>query len=129
MPELASPKLRNFFYQFRLKPQLRVLTAWFICLLIFLISPSYKPFKDNKFRVHHLNSDAHKDIPTQNPLLNINSARLSELTELDGIGPVLAHRIIEYRDIHTKVKNSSDLLCVKGLGPKKLNKIKNKITF
>lgn len=129
MPELASPKLRKNLYLFQSKPQIQVLTVWIICFLTFLFTPHYKPFKNNKFRVHQLKFDAYKDIPTQNLSLNINSATFYELIELDGIGPVLANRIIEYRQKNLKIKNLTDLSSVKGLGEKKLMKIKDKISF
>ena len=52
--------------------------------------------------------------------LNINTATADELMTLDGIGEVLAHRIIEYRDLHGPFQSESDLLNVSGIGETKL---------
>jgi competence protein ComEA len=48
-----------------------------------------------------------------------NTASAQHLQSIKGIGPVIAHRIIDGRPY----KNIDDLLKVKGIGPKTLNKI------
>ena len=55
--------------------------------------------------------------------ININSADKTELMAISGIGPVLANAIIEYRRKNGSFENLSDLINVKGIGPKKLAKI------
>ncbi len=52
-------------------------------------------------------------------------ARMSaaELEELDGIGPVLAGRIVEYRDAGGPLRTAEDLLAVSGIGPATLDRI------
>ena len=58
-------------------------------------------------------------------LININTATQAELQSLKGIGPVISKRIIEgrpYNDI-------SDILRVKGIGPKKFARMKDIITI
>ena len=52
--------------------------------------------------------------------LNINTATAEELMLLNGIGEVLAQRIVEYREEHGPFNQPSDLLNVKGIGPAKL---------
>ena len=59
----------------------------------------------------------------------INRATSEALIALDGIGPVLADRIIEWRKIHGRFRNADDLLDVRGIGPKKLAKLLPQITF
>ncbi|MEW6593940.1 MAG: helix-hairpin-helix domain-containing protein [Thermodesulfobacteriota bacterium] len=59
----------------------------------------------------------------------INRADREALIALDGVGPVLAGRIIEWRGAHGRFRNSDDLLAVRGIGPKKLAKILPQITF
>jgi len=59
----------------------------------------------------------------------INSAEIKELDALDGVGPVLAQRIIDFRKANGIFKNYDDLLKVKGIGPKKLEKIRKQICF
>lgn len=78
---------------------------------------------------HHLRSGAFNDIPTQKSQININLASPDELIQLEGIGPVLAERIIEYRQTRGKFKSPESLLLVKGMGKKKLTKIEKEINF
>ena len=59
--------------------------------------------------------------------ININTASKEELTELDGIGEVLAERIIEYRNQH-KFTSIEDIQEVSGIGEKKFETIKDVIT-
>jgi competence protein ComEA len=61
--------------------------------------------------------------------VNINQAGIEELIQLKGIGPRLAERIVSYRKEHGPFKSADDLLNVKGVGNKKLEKIKNQITI
>ncbi len=60
--------------------------------------------------------------------LDINSATLDELETLPGIGPVLAGRIIEYRQKFGPFAAPDSLLNVRGIGKTKLSKIIDKIT-
>lgn len=64
-----------------------------------------------------------------NGKLNINSASLSELTMLPGIGEVLAQNIIDYRKEHGAFAAVEDLLLVDGIGEKRLNEILEYITL
>ena len=56
--------------------------------------------------------------------ININSAPISELILLPGIGEKTAEAIIDYRKKHIKFDSIEEILNVKGIGVKKLNKIK-----
>ncbi|HSR36258.1 MAG TPA: helix-hairpin-helix domain-containing protein [Desulfurivibrionaceae bacterium] len=59
----------------------------------------------------------------------INRADREALIALDGIGPVLADRILEWRTAHGKFRTADDILAVRGIGPKKLAKILPQISF
>lgn len=59
--------------------------------------------------------------------IDINQAGMDDLTSLPGIGPALAKRIWEYRQKNGSFSRVDVLLKVKGIGPKKLNKIRNYI--
>jgi len=58
-------------------------------------------------------------------LININIASQEELTTLNGIGDVMAERIIEYR-ASNRFKNKEDIMSVKGIGTGIYEKIKDK---
>lgn len=60
--------------------------------------------------------------------ININSATRAELTELTGIGEVLAQNIIDYRDQIGKFSRIEQLMDVKGIGTKKFDAVKDLIT-
>jgi competence protein ComEA len=59
--------------------------------------------------------------------ININRASTSELDSLDGIGPVIAKRIIAYRTINGPFIAVEDLLKVSGIGDAKFAQFKEKI--
>ncbi len=61
-------------------------------------------------------------------LININTASAYKLTELDGIGEVKAEAIVQYRKEHGKFTSVDELLNVKGIGEKTLDKIRSQIT-
>lgn len=61
--------------------------------------------------------------------VNVNTADAGDLVTLQGIGPVLAQRIIEFRAANGKFNQASDLVKVKGIGAGKLKKISDRICF
>ena len=63
-------------------------------------------------------------VPDLNGKLNINNATKEELVLLPGIGPTYSQRIIESRPFNSV----EDLIKIKGIGPKTLERIKNRIT-
>ena len=58
--------------------------------------------------------------------ININRATLRQLDALDGIGPVIAGRIIEYRKKNGSFLTIDDLQKVSGIGAAKFAQIKSK---
>ena len=60
--------------------------------------------------------------------VNINTAGLSELMTLDGIGEVKARSIIEYRESHGYFSSIEELTRVSGIGSKTLEKNRDRIT-
>lgn len=49
-------------------------------------------------------------------VVTVNQADAGELEALPGVGPVLAQRIIEHRDLHGPFSTPEDLLDVSGIG-------------
>jgi competence ComEA-like helix-hairpin-helix protein len=60
--------------------------------------------------------------------LDINSASMTDLIALPGIGPALAARIIDYRASRGDFAEAEDLIQVKGIGPAKMKRIRGLIT-
>lgn len=61
-------------------------------------------------------------------LININTADQSSLETLSGIGPVIASRIIDFRDQNGPFSNIIEIQKVSGIGPATFDKIKDHIT-
>lgn len=60
--------------------------------------------------------------------VNINVAEAEELSDLPGIGPVLAQRIVDYRTDHGPFENINSITEVSGIGDASFEKIKDCIT-
>lgn len=75
----------------------------------------------------HTTNDNH--LNKKDACINVNSAKVDELVSLQGIGPVIAQRIVEFRKENRNFKDASDLIKVKGIGEGKLKKIKDHICF
>ena len=54
---------------------------------------------------------------------NVNTASAEQLQRLPRIGPALAGRIIEYRQQHGRFQSAAELVEVKGIGEKTLEKL------
>ena len=59
--------------------------------------------------------------------ININRATARQLDALDGIGPVIAARIVEYRKVNGSFLSVDDLQKVSGIGAAKFAQIKAKV--
>jgi competence protein ComEA len=56
--------------------------------------------------------------------VNLNTATAAELEQLPHVGPVLAARIVAYRDANGKFANVEGLTGVKGVGPAMLERLR-----
>ena len=63
------------------------------------------------------------------PRIDLNTATLSQLNGLPGIGPVIAERIVELREKSGPFKRIEDLMNIRGIGEKKFLKLKDRITL
>ena len=48
-------------------------------------------------------------------LINLNTATIQELDELPGIGPVIARRIVEFREKRDGFRRVEELLAIQGI--------------
>lgn len=74
-----------------------------------------------------------EDHPTQTQSatfpININTATTAQLMELPGIGTTYAQRIVDYREKNGSFSSVEELLCVQGIGEKRLEAILELITI
>ena len=61
--------------------------------------------------------------------VNVNQANAEQLMTIRGVGPVMAKRIIEYREKNGPFKKTEDLLSVQGIGEKNLGRLKEQIVL
>jgi competence protein ComEA len=60
--------------------------------------------------------------------ININTANSDELQQVPGIGPATAEKILQMRKSYGAFKTVDDLLAIKGLGRKRLDKMRKYLT-
>lgn len=68
------------------------------------------------------------DSGTGDSLININTATADQLETLDGVGPVTADKIIEYRTLYGAFETIEDIKKVSGIGDKTFDGFKDQIT-
>lgn len=61
--------------------------------------------------------------------IDVNSAPIATLKKLPGVGPVLAERIVAYREANGPYTEAAELSSVKGIGPKKVKKMQKRLCF
>lgn len=72
--------------------------------------------------------DATHGVSTNNnKIIRLNSASLEELDKLDGVGPAIGQRIIDYRMENGGFKSVEEIKLVPGIGDKMFEKIKDEI--
>lgn len=81
----------------------------------------YIPYKAS------ISSEASQSI--ENNFINLNTATTEELQKLEGIGPSMAQKILDYREEVGYFGAIEDIKNVSGIGESKYNKIKDNITI
>jgi len=61
-------------------------------------------------------------------VVNVNTASAEQLELLPGVGPALAGRIVEHREANGAFKSVDDLILVRGIGEKSLERIRPYVT-
>jgi comEA protein len=72
---------------------------------------------------------AQKSVPATTEKVNLNSATVEQLQSLPGIGPAIAKNIVELRTKIGKFNRIEEVINVKGVGEKKFQKIKDRVTL
>lgn len=85
------------------------------------------PGTDYTVTAQHAAAELGEPAPESKVLVNINTAGAGELEALEGIGPALAQRIVEYREEHGPFQSVDELLEVKGIGEAKLEKFRDSV--
>jgi competence ComEA-like helix-hairpin-helix protein len=62
------------------------------------------------------------------PPLDLNRATVAELDALPGVGPVLAGRIHDHRTKYGPFRSVDELLAVRGIGPRLLERVRSRVT-
>ncbi|MCA1801835.1 MAG: ComEA family DNA-binding protein [Rhodothermaceae bacterium] len=81
-----------------------------------------------------VNADTVKSVGSTNPetgsgaKININTADVTGLQKLPGIGPSIAARIVEYRVQNGPFRSIEEITGVRGIGEARLNNLRNSIT-
>jgi competence protein ComEA len=68
-----------------------------------------------------------KKKPPASPV-NINTANAEQLQQVPGIGPATADKILKMRKSYGPFKSVDDLLAIRGLGQKRLDKMRKYLT-
>jgi competence protein ComEA len=69
-----------------------------------------------------------KKKPPEKPV-NINAANSDQLQQVPGIGPATAQKILQMRKSYGPFKSVDDLLAIRGLAEKRLNKMRKCLTI
>ena len=88
----------------------------------------YKKSLSKKSISGETNDSLSENQDTNNSLININTARESELTKLPGIGNSKAAAIIKYREENGNFSSKEDIKNVSGIGDSTYSNIEDLIT-
>ncbi|MGD9152071.1 MAG: helix-hairpin-helix domain-containing protein [Gammaproteobacteria bacterium] len=96
-----------------------------IFLLIFGFAVSASAARASKAHKHHRGAAKMAQVTAK---ININKADADALAAIKGLGAKKAEAIVAYREANGNFKSIDDLTNVKGIGTKRLAKIKSNLT-
>jgi len=103
------------------------LTAAFLLGSLLVFFAGRQAGSGGTYRISTQKESDSSDVPPAK--ININTATSEELQQLEGIGPVLAERIVEHRRSAGPFISPEDLLAVDGIGEAILETIRPRITI
>ena len=80
-------------------------------------------YTERSHRSEHIGADETQP----DGLININTASLTELQDLPGIGPKTAEEIIKYRELNGPFKRKKDIMNVTGIAEKTYEELEDMI--
>lgn len=112
------------------KPHIALIavTAGFVCILLgIFIGRNLLP---NYYMRHYTPQEESTEATSTGELgkININTATADELSQLSGIGPTIAQRIVDYREENGDFETIYDLMDVSGIGRETMKSIGEYIT-
>lgn len=124
--QLISQDVNEYFYQVPVKAPVKAESQTFNSKT--KSSENLKSTQDNQVQ-DVLKNDTIKQQSVQDTsgtmtLASLNQMDAQALESINGVGPVLAKRIFDYRNQNGPFKSLSELDEIKGIGPKMLAKIK-----
>ena len=105
------------------------ITATFLCVIVGVLVGRYTS-QDHLMFASGSNLVMQTDplAPVETGKLDINSATLKQLSDIPGIGEVIAQRILDYRDENGAFRSLDELLNIKGIGESRLQQLQEYLT-
>ena len=105
------------------------IVMFLVCTMIVVISANYGISAEKSVEKPLVETSAADIGSLAADKLDLNQADTEMLTTLPGIGPKTAEKIAAYREANGPFTSVDDLLNIKGIGPDKLEKIRQLVTL
>lgn len=105
-----------------------ILTAVFLCVLLALFQHDRSRGGESGTYTVTTERTAQGEVAPEPLLLDLNSATAEELTQLSGVGEVIAQRIVDWREENGPFRSIEEIMEVKGIGQAAFEEIRDSIT-